>query len=1247
MDIKNIKFFQLNCNNKFATGVLVEKDLMEGKFDIALLQEPPINRVSKLLRFSRANVGEIFSGVGSDARSVILVGKHLKGKAILISQLSDANMVTIRINAGSCNYLICSFYAHHVENASKLAERLGKLNEYARKQNSLILIGGDFNARHDAWGSDRDDARGRAIINSICDFNWHLLNNSSRTFHRRNGYTSTLDLTMVGERISEDILKWSVISLDYYGSDHIPINFTLRLGNKIGRRKIRNIKRINWKKFDKEFKKNSTYLDDVGGIWCKESLDVRVGKLQAAILDAYHEACPLTKCSKKIRRWENVETKKRYRMMKTTHNLLKKRKRQQAEIDIIEGLQLELVEDRDLFTEACVEAKKRNGEDFISEINNVSDAARITNVFKKMSIESRTLKDVREVYSDDIGGTIDNLMEKHFPGSISDGQVAQTEFRASREEKRIIGRLVTEEKVKSHIMGFSSYKCPSDDIYPILLKRCIDRICSELVKIYKFCLKSGITPMKWLEVRIIFIPKQGKTSYDNPSSFRPISLMAFLFKTLEKISNEGMFDKIMELHERQYAYRPERSCINALNDFMEVVNPRMDSKRITLVSFLDIEGAFNNISFARLERALRMKNIPSFLIRWIMNANSNRILKTKILEVEKKSKAELGIAQGSNSAPFYFLLYVDELIRLLNEIPGIEAFMYSDDIAIVCTADDVNQAANILENTLRFTANWCRDNEVSVNPDKAKHVAFRHEDVNFDIRGIKFGREDIIWSDNVKYLGVIMDKYLNFNEHFRKMKINIIQYSLRLRCFVQKNWGFNPTMAKWCYDGIIIPRITYASSIWIHTMNNKLNCSYIDSAQNIALRAATCAMRGTPNKAIKMAIGVVPIRSSIKINATMELCRLLNAGKWRNNNNCMAKKWKERTLKISKWCTKLDSTVSTSKGVFKTVYPTRDEWSSDALNNRDMAEVFMYTDASVDKNLNRTGVGIFCRDLDFQYAGKCNVIMSSFKAEMIAISMALSMAINKKISNTSLCVITDSMSSMLALEKTNYRSKIANGIHNSIKKLNALNVNISFMWVPSHTGQRNIHVIGNDMADDLSRSIYAKDCMALRFAHLCKKELRNQLHEAEVKKTAKFPTNSHTTSKKFKFDVRMRRGETLNRFNRKDFNILLRFMTGFSCLSQHMKYIWREMNVPSIFCRYCNEYIEETSIHITENCSFFNARRLRIFGKVEISLDDEIIDLDKLLEFISIDIIKVRLLRWFDSVEAVKNWLRETSTVPV
>ena len=66
-----------------------------------------------------------------------------------------------------------------------------------------------------------------------------------------------------------------------------------------------------------------------------------------------------------------------------------------------------------------------------------------------------------------------------------------------------------------------------------MLKKLPPNKLEELIFIYKTTLL--LTPTKWKECTVIWIPKLHKESYKYAKSWRPISLSNYLIKALEKL----------------------------------------------------------------------------------------------------------------------------------------------------------------------------------------------------------------------------------------------------------------------------------------------------------------------------------------------------------------------------------------------------------------------------------------------------------------------------------------------------------------------------------------------------------------------------------------------------------------------------------------------------------------------------------------------------------------------------------------
>lgn len=89
-----------------------------------------------------------------------------------------------------------------------------------------ILISGDFNAHHSAWGSSNNDQVGSLLLSSNL-YDFHLLNNKSPTFFSRPDQNpSAIDLSFISASLVP-ITSW-VIGEDTHDSDHFSTQVIIR-----------------------------------------------------------------------------------------------------------------------------------------------------------------------------------------------------------------------------------------------------------------------------------------------------------------------------------------------------------------------------------------------------------------------------------------------------------------------------------------------------------------------------------------------------------------------------------------------------------------------------------------------------------------------------------------------------------------------------------------------------------------------------------------------------------------------------------------------------------------------------------------------------------------------------------------------------------------------------------------------------------------------------------------------------------
>ena len=124
-------------------------------------------------------------------------------------------------------------------------------------------------------------------------------------------------------------------------------------------------------------------------------------------------------------------------------------------------------------------------------------------------------------------------------------------------------RIITCLRVELVIDSFTPHRSPGmDGIFLALLQQGQGILISYLVRIFCARLVTGYIPALWCQVKVVFIPKPGRSSYCGPRDFRPNILTSFLLKTMERLVDSFLRDEILALqplHPNQHAYQAGKS----------------------------------------------------------------------------------------------------------------------------------------------------------------------------------------------------------------------------------------------------------------------------------------------------------------------------------------------------------------------------------------------------------------------------------------------------------------------------------------------------------------------------------------------------------------------------------------------------------------------------------------------------------------------------------------------------------------
>jgi hypothetical protein len=272
----------------------------------------------------------------------------------------------------------------------------------------------------------------------------------------------------------------------------------------------------------------------------------------------------------------------------------------------------------------------------------------------------------------------------------------------------------------------------------------------------------------WRQVKVTFIPEPGKIDYTEAKAYRPISLPSLLLKIMEKLVERhirGGSLREYPLHRNRHAYQIGKSTETALHNVVTCIENAIKHRDIAFGAFLDIEGAFDITSFDTIKQAAVRHSIDPTICRWVSAMLESRNIMATLSGETLGVAVAKGCPQGGVLSPLLWSLVVDDLLWRLNN-SGYYTVGYADDIAILINGKFPQTVSEVLQTGLHTVQQWCEMTKLSINPNKTAVIPFTRRR---NIKGLKepiLSGEKIQLSNEVKYIGITLDKGLTWKSNW-------------------------------------------------------------------------------------------------------------------------------------------------------------------------------------------------------------------------------------------------------------------------------------------------------------------------------------------------------------------------------------------------------------------------------------------------------------------------------------------------
>ena len=356
-----------------------------------------------------------------------------------------------------------------------------------------------------------------------------------------------------------------------------------------------------------------------------------------------------------------------------------------------------------------------------------------------------------------------------------------------------------------------------DGLSSCLIKTIKNELLEPITLIVNQSISTGIFPSKLKIAKVIPIYK--KDDERLIGNYRPISLLPAISKIFEKVIHRQIFRYFIErnlLFDSQYGFRKNHSTESAALELTDRILKIMDSDDVPFGIFMDLSKAFDTIDHKILLHKLKLYGFTDPALSFLTSYLSERSQFVDFNGIRSSTKNILtGVPQGSILGPLLFLIYINDIKNITTIF---KIMSYADDTTLLGSQNSIKEQlrdgqtfSDFINEELQSINNWLIVNKLSLNVSKTKLMVFHKAGKIFESLSLSINNVTLDTVDKFIFLGLTIDKELNWKAHLHKTALKI---SRTVGILNRLKKSLPAKILLTIYNSLILPHLNYCLLCW-------------------------------------------------------------------------------------------------------------------------------------------------------------------------------------------------------------------------------------------------------------------------------------------------------------------------------------------------------------------------------------------------------------------------------------------------